>query len=80
MLKLGFGLSFDDLYTGAGLARLDGLTTTHPSLRLESHSLLGVDLVRVYQVGSAISRTKRLYWDLLAKVRQARRRPARQTP
>src|SRR5258706_5379098 len=29
MLKLGFGLSFDDLYTGAGLARLDAAFIAH---------------------------------------------------
>jgi Methyltransferase domain len=60
----------------AGLARLDALPAIHPSLRLESHSLLGVDLVRVYQAASAISRTKQMYWDLLAKVRRARGRSA----
>src|SRR6266581_5724217 len=29
MLKLGFGLSFDDLYAGAGLARLDAAFIAH---------------------------------------------------
>ena len=29
MLKLGFGLSFDDLYTGAGLSRLDAAFIAH---------------------------------------------------
>jgi hypothetical protein len=57
----------------AGLTRLEGLPAAHPSLRMETHSLLGVDLVRVWQEGSAISRTKRMYWDLLARVRQLRR-------
>jgi hypothetical protein len=72
------------MYAGCGetspavLAALDSLVGANAHLRMESHSLLGTDLARIFVPPSPPpARAKQLYSALLARLRRTRRHPAR---